>query len=680
MCGVSAYFDFDGQRQANGALRNDVAISQPDLERRLRASVRQMRHRGPDAEGVWTSRNATAGLGHVRLATRDLTASGHQPLHSASEEDDIHIVVNGELYYDSGLRDSLDYEFQSTSDSEIVIPLYKKFGTGLLSHLRGEFSLVLYDGKKRMMIAARDRFGVKPLHYRISDGRVLIATQAKSIASLCGDSGEQLEWDLEGIAEGGGHYGPKTVFKGIRKFPPGHLAVFQDSQSSDEVRFQPYYQVKYAANEGGRHDLPTGEVVSEARARIIDAVRIRYESADVPVGILLSGGVDSSAVAGIAAHVARQRIEKLGERAPALPTCFTLSFPEDNEYDESAIAARTAKHLGLPLETLVVTEELLADNFEEACLLGETLLWDLQHVAKKALSRYISSRGFRVVLNGDGGDELFGGYPFFAADRLLQDDGLRATHLQQANPSQRTSLQKSYQTGWFGTGKSDDQSRNPNAQEAHLPPSFCNLAVPTYHDWLVEEVRQMGDPFEAILHSFGHEELANLAEVHPLRRSMLAWNKTMLPNVVISAISDGAEMAHGVESRPPFLDHVLADFANTLPVDFLVHLQGDESITEKWVFREAIKPFITAEVYHRRKQTFAAPFKYKFGGPLYLKLASLVNRKSLVSLGFVDVEKAEVMLREAFEKEDQALFRNTLWLAEIVSIGQQFSVRPRVLV
>ena len=153
----------------------------------------------------------------------------------------------------------------------------------------------------------------------------------------------------------------------------------------------------------------------------------------------------------------------------------------------------------------------------------------------------------------------------------------------------------------------------------------------------------------ALYETLSSTDIEKMQGYHPLHRSMLTWSKTGLPNLVIAAISDGPEMAHGVESRPPFLDHVVAEFASTLPVDMLVHLSNDEMPVEKWIFREAVKPFVTEEVYQRRKHAFAAPFRWAKHGLLYNKLASLVSRENVEQLGFVDWDKCKDILDRSFD-------------------------------
>ncbi|KAM0717758.1 hypothetical protein Q7P37_006090 [Cladosporium fusiforme] len=676
MCGVSAVFNLRKKQPTTNRNADCIRNDRAKLADKLDRSVESQRHRGPDAKGVWTSADASVGLAHVRLSTRDLSCAGHQPLHSSDEADDIHTVVNGELYYDPELRTSLEqtYKFSSTSDSEMVIALFKTYGTDFLEKLRGEFSLIVYDGKSQTLLVARDRFGVKPLHYGVIDGKLLIATQCKGISELL-DDGKELRWDVKGLAEGGGYYTSRTLFENVSKFPPGHSLVVRPGDDTN-LDFKPYWQTEYPPNSGHSDERPTTHLVEELREKLMQSVRLRLASSDVPIGILLSGGVDSSAVAGMATDLTKRGLGQTSGGAAPLPTCFTIGFPDDGTYDESAVATRTAEHLGLPIEKVVVTEQILADEFDSSCWLGETLMFDLQHIAKKAMSKHIASKKLKVVLNGDGSDELFGGYSFFVSDRLEADDERRAPELQSTVPGQRELVHSRYTNDvkWFGAEQAQDGEENEYARALGLPPAFCKLAVSTYHDWLPRDLSDSGDPFKAIFEQFRPDEREKMIKSHPMHRAMWAWQKTMLPNLVIAAISDGAEMAHSVESRPPFLDHVVAEFAQTLPVDMLVHLDGEQVPTEKNIFREAVRPYVTDEIYRRRKQAFAAPFRWKKGGPLYDRLSSLITRENVQQLGFADWEQCRSMVDRCFDEENEDLFRKSIWLAQIISIGLQFKM------
>lgn len=507
------------------------------------------RHRGPDHASTWISPDDTIGLAHARLATRDLSAAGRQPLHSTNGLDDIHIVVNGELYYPDELRKDLarEYELSSSSDSEMAIALYRRHGSRFVEHLRGEFPIVLWDGAARRLIITRDRFGIKPLHYGVFGDRLLVATQCKGIAGLLNED-ERLQWDPVCFAQGSGHYGYRTLFEGIRKVPAGHVAVIREEDSLDDLVFRPYWRTHFPVDRGMNDDRPTEKLVGELRALLYESVEIRVKSTDVPIGLLLSGGVDSSAVAGMAAEICR------GQRE--MPTCYTIAFPGDDELDESAIAARTAKHLGLPLVKVQVTEQAMADEFDESCLLGEVPMWDLQHIAKKILSRQIHEDGLRVVLNGDGSDELFAGYNFSVGDRLLGDDQRRCSELQNGSHDAREQALRDFEqrAQFFGRVRElperSQEHRNNNAiQKLGLPPFFCELPIFPHDGWLREDVKALSDPFQAILECFSPQEIEDMQACHPPHKALLAWQKTLLPNLVIAAISDGAEMAHSVESR-----------------------------------------------------------------------------------------------------------------------------------
>ncbi|CAK1359053.1 hypothetical protein CB0940_05319 [Cercospora beticola] len=450
------------------------------------------------------------------------------------------------------------------------------------------------------------------------------------------------------------------------------LVAYQGAPQS--IQFRPYWELQYPSNEGRSDKRTEDELIIELRERLVEAVRMRLVSSDVPVGLLLSGGVDSSAVAGIAAHLSHQQ-----ETPPEkLPTCFTIAFPDDSDLDESAIAVRSAEHIGLPIEKIVVDEQVLADQFEESCWLGEALMWDLQHIAKKAMSKHIRSRGLKVVLNGDGSDELFGGYSFFVDSRLQAEDRRRDPNMKEPDSLDDLNQIREKQADasrWFGGEQNTNAEQDPAAQSNNIPAPFCNLAVLDPADWLLPELRDISTPLTAVANTFTEKEAANMKDLHPLHRSMTAWNKTILPNMVIAAISDGAKMSHSVESRPPFLDHVLSEWAQKLPIDVLVHVEEGGGVTEKWLFRQAVRPFVTEEVYQRRKHPFSAPFRWKPGGPLQKKLASLITKENVAKLGFVDWDRCEDLVDKVFHDKDEGKFRSAIWLAQIISIGSQFGVQ-----
>jgi asparagine synthase (glutamine-hydrolysing) len=360
-----------------------------------------MRHRGPDDAGEWWSADRCVGLGHRRLAIIDLSPAGHQPMLDARGE--LCIVFNGEIYNFADLRQDLmakGHAFRSQSDTEVILEAYREWGTDCLSRLNGMFAFALHDSRRRQLFMARDRAGEKPLFYAVSDGTLRFASELKALMT---DprmpryiDPEALDCYLAmGFVPGG-----RCILQGVKKLPPAHALVFD--LKSGQSRVWRYWQLPElnASAAAGLGDET--ELLSELEALLEDAVR-RQLVADVPVGVLLSGGVDSSLVTAMAVRA-----------SPKVKT-FTIRFPSYGQYDETEHARLIARHFGtehVELEASESTVELLpllARQFDEPM------------VDSSMLPTYLVSRLVRnhctVVLGGDGGDELFGGYGHYS--RLL---------------------------------------------------------------------------------------------------------------------------------------------------------------------------------------------------------------------------------------------------------------------
>lgn len=341
------------------------AIDRTQLSQELSASLEAIKHRGPDSRGQWISDDNRVGtlhssttpsqptvpplthphaaLGHVRLAINDLHPTGAQPFHSPSS--DIHAVVNGELYDYDALRSTLPtYPFAGHSDCELVIALYQAHGLSFLSHLRGEFALCLYDARTRLFVAARDRYGIKPLFWRVNKERLEVAAEQKAWLPF----GWAPEWDVASLMEAGWNHDARTLFRGVQKVRPGHYIVCQGFGGVEE---RPYWDIEYPDKVGGwlvfggwgadsffqrvPEQRSEQEMIEGVRERLLEAVRIRLR-ADVPVGIYLSGGIDSSVIAGMVTHLVKERGEKIGnENETDRVSCFGIAFDEESGYDES---------------------------------------------------------------------------------------------------------------------------------------------------------------------------------------------------------------------------------------------------------------------------------------------------------------------------------------------------------
>lgn len=353
----------------------------------VETSLSLIAHRGPDGLAVWENNNSSQSviLGHCRLSIIDLTG-GQQPLHNVDHT--LSCVVNGELYGYQEIREALEskgHSFQTHSDSEIALHLYAEYGMDFLTHMRGEFALVLYDAVKNRLVAARDRFGVKPLYYTfLPGGSCYLASEIKALESLCT---APFEWDVDSIVRSGVFASQdQTVFKGIKKIPPAHYLVLDlenntslvpDAESDSHNKCDPkLFDGSYSARRIERYwsvEFPDrtvldkrseDEMIQGVRQRLCSAVYDRLTSSDVPVAVALSGGIDSSAVLGIAASLLKDdgvraqspsTEDKKNQCAPSGLHAFTISFPGNGDYDEV--------------------------RFRHRCLLFVLLLWiDLPHI------------------------------------------------------------------------------------------------------------------------------------------------------------------------------------------------------------------------------------------------------------------------------------------------------------
>jgi asparagine synthase (glutamine-hydrolysing) len=557
MCGIVAEFHPGGHVQRST----------------LDAGLSAIRHRGPDGSGIWL--RTGIGLGHVRLAILDLAGSP-QPI--ASEDGKVVVAVNGEFYDHERQRAELErrgHRFRTGGDSEIAAHLYEDHGLAFLDHLRGEFALVLWDDRQRILVAARDRFGVKPLCWHRDGRRLLVASEAKALFAM----GVAPMWDEKAFFQVACmQYLPprSTLFKGVHQLPPGKRLVADDR----EITIQPYWDMQYPREEDKPHCDPV-EAPGRLRGALDEAVGLRLR-ADVPVACHLSGGLDSSAVAALARR-------RLG--CPV--TCFTVGFDRPG-YDESEQARATAEALGADWRAVRLGQRELADALPDAVYFSEGLAINAHLPAKFLLAKAMRAAGFPVVLSGEGADELLGGYAHFRND------------LWQADPNRRERL----------------AAANPMVAGMHLPEGdtlpldhvrACLGYLPTFlqakaslgrrmHTLLREEYRRRfagRDAFRDFLASFGLERLSGR---HVVDQSSYLWSKSALANYILRTLGDGTEMAHAVEGRLPFLDHHFFDLVSRLPTG--LKIRGD---TEKWVLREAMRELLPESVLRRSKQPFTAP-------------------------------------------------------------------------
>lgn len=569
MCGIVALFS-----------RRDP-ISAGVVQR----ATQSLHHRGPDGQRHWLSHDCRVALGHARLSIIDL-ATGDQPI--SSEDERTRIIVNGEFYGYEAIQQELErsgHRLRTRSDSEIALHLYEDLGTQCLHRLRGEFAFVLWDETNRTIFAARDRFGIKPLFYALHDETLYFASEVKALFA----AGVPARWDAESVyhsVEFGGHQ-VRTLFDGILQVPPGHYLLATEKH----IQLSQYWDFDYPAANGNARQRSDADYAAEFRHALEEAVRIRLR-ADVPVGCYLSGGLDSCSVLGLAA-----------KHHPDPIRAFTLTF-DHAEYDEEKQAREMAGKVGAEFFPIPMRQDDLADHFADAISQSETLCMNAHGVAKYLLSRAVRGAGYKVVITGEGSDEILGGYAHFRRDMLLynregQDPvviaGLLAD-LEKLNPVSRGLLLPHGEAGPLGGVK----------RLLGFVPSW----IETFSARSVKMRALLAGDF---LEKFGQREgyravfsdmdvRGQLTGRDPLHQSLYIWAKTGLPNYILTMLGDRMEMAHSIEGRVPFLDHHLVEVIRSQPVT-----QKIRGMTEKFVLREAVRDVITDTVYRRQKHPFLSP-------------------------------------------------------------------------
>ena len=554
-----------------------VSRNDPLRPGRLEQATQSLSHRGPDGSQASYSLSRIAGLGHARLSIIDLT-TGAQPI--ANETGTISIVVNGEFYdFERYQRELTErgHCFKTKSDSEIALHLYEESGIDFLSELRGEFALAIWDERTETLIAARDRFGIKPLYYVESEGTLYIASEIK--AFLAADV--HLRWDHESVAQSlySSLVGSRTLYEGVRQVPPGFYLI----STKYGLKLTSYWDLNYVVDgvEDGR--MSDDDWIEQTRQQIKEATRLRLR-ADVSVGCLLSGGLDSSSILGITRTLVRAPMK-----------AFTVAF-ETAALDESSIAMETASSIGADFHPIRVTNADFATTFHDAVWHMESFCYNTHTAARFILSRAIRDAGIKVVLSGEGADELTAGYRFCrhsmdgtnrvlnwppAILDLLALKHPTATQISAAKPILTSQLDALNYPKYFFDHRAGQMARKLNL----LDDKF---------------LQDYGDecPQFSFLRQLDIAGQINGRE--PIRQVLYLWMKSSFANYILCG--ERFDMAHGIELRLPFLDHKLFEFSRNIPTRLLMR-KG----REKWILREAMKPFITERVYNNAKHPFVGP-------------------------------------------------------------------------
>lgn len=603
MCGLAGILDTRGQRPIDEALLARMNALQ--------------HHRGPDEGGVHVEPGL--GLAHRRLSIIDL-ASGQQPMQTA--DGDVVLVYNGEIYNFPDLMRTLEaagHRFRTHCDTEVILHAWREWGEGCVERFRGMFAFALWDRPRQTLFLARDRLGVKPLHYAFTpDGRLLFASELKSLLADPAIARDLDPFAIEDYFAFGYVPDPRTIFAGVHKLAPGHTLTLRRGQAPGAPRR--YWDVEFRTGEPVPEEAPAAE---ELTARLREAVRIRMV-AEVPLGAFLSGGVDSSAVVAMMAGLSQDPVN----------TC-SISFG-DPAFDEAAYAAAVADRYG----TRHHVECVDPDDFDLIDRLAT--LYDEPFADSSALPTYrvceLARRRVTVALSGDGGDEGFAGYRRYRGH--LHEERMRAI----MPPAIRQPL--------FGTlGRLYPKlDRAPRVLRAKA--TFEALARDTLEGYLhgvsIAGARQRASLFSGDLRStlggYGAVEVfrSHLARApaDPLSLVQYLDFKTYLPGDILTKV-DRASMAHSLEVRVPLLDHEFVGWTAGLPPS--LKLRGGEG---KYLLKRALEPYLPESILYRRKMGFAVPVSGWFRGPLRDRLRESLLAGRLGGTGLFDMGCIEQLVSE----------------------------------
>jgi asparagine synthase (glutamine-hydrolysing) len=541
-------------------------------ESQLLRSIKSLKHRGPDGNGFYINVAGNVGFAHTRLSIIDLTTGG-QPLFS--EDKSIVIVVNGEIYDFERLREDLikkGHNFSTKSDSEVVLNLYREYGPDkMFEYMRGEFAFLLYDQKKNIVIAARDRFGIKPLYMAETNGKFVFSSEAKGIFAT-----GIVKPEIDPVAARNmlSLAVVDTVFKNIKSLDPScYLRIDMTTNKSELVR---YWDIDLPTEAEMETPKSLEEYKEIVRREFDEAVSLRLR-ADVPVGVYLSGGIDSAAVAGTIAKVNKKKLH-----------AFTVAFVDDDKFNELALATKMAESIGAELHVAKCSNDTLLENLHECLWYSEIPTVNLHGVGKFILSK-LAKKHVTVVLTGEGSDETFLGYDYFKDPNTSLSDMFK----------KMSSLKNS-----------DNVSEQAKILEAEFGFIPQNEMIRTFAPRMQRLYRRM-------FHDRHREALLNSSQIDLVKRRIdrkqtdgRSWVRKiqyysirgMMTPYILSILGDRQEMAHAVEGRTPLLDHHVFASARQIP-DSLKIKDG----VEKYIFREAMKERVIPEIYNNKKWPYSAP-------------------------------------------------------------------------
>jgi asparagine synthase (glutamine-hydrolysing) len=593
-----------------------MGFAQSDDERRrvIERMIRTLHHRGPDGYGFHVAPGI--GLAHARLSIIDL-ATGDQPIRN--EDGSVWVIFNGEIFNYIELRATLEgqgHRFYTSSDTEVIVHLYEQYGEDFVTHLNGQFAIALWDSRERRLVLARDRVGIRPLYYTREKGQVWFASEAKALLAVLPELGRLSQRGLAEALTFWAPVDPDSIFEGIQSLPPGYLLSID---GDGRERLRRYWDWTYE-EQPSLQGVPERECAEQLRELLIDAVRLQLR-ADVPVGAYLSGGLDSCGI-----------VAMIRNFSSAPLRTFSVAF-EDAEFDESEHQQALVRYLRTDHTTVRCRRSDIGDIFPRLILHTETPLVRTGPAPLMLLSARVREEGYKVVLTGEGADEVFGGYDLFKEAKVRRfwarqpDSRFRPKLLSRLYPYLRNSpvANPAFAKSFFGQGM--EYLNRPIF--AHVPRWATTRRAWNFLNQDVRAELEKWDPY-----SWYEAQLpADIMRWPPLARDQYVEAKTLLAGYLLSSQGDRVAAANSIEGRVPYLDHRVIEFANRLPSRLKIR-----GLREKHLLRSALENLLPAELVNRTKQPYRAPDSQSFfedGRPLEY-VADLMSGDRLRAAGYFD--------------------------------------------
>lgn len=608
MCGIAGFIDWNS--------RADAA----HLAAAARAMAQAISHRGPDDEGVWADAEVGIALGHRRLSIIDLSVEGHQPMVSRSGR--FVAVFNGEIYNFMEMREELQRSgiappWRGHSDTEVLLAACEAWGIdGAVQRSNGMFAIAIWDSAERRLFLARDRMGEKPLYYGWQGQLFLFASELKALESHRGFSRTLDERAISAYLRFGYVPAPLSIYRGIRKLQPGSVVSIPATGAEGSETSRRYWNAPFINSERKPCDVPSS--IGELHQLLKAAVKSRMH-ADVPLGALLSGGIDSSLVAALMQEVGAGTVRT-----------YSIGF-HDRHHNEAVHAAAVAKVLGTRHEELYVTAEDALQVVPELPRLYDEPFADSSQIPTYLLSK-LTRKHVTVALSGDAGDELFGGYVrYMQADRLLK---LYRTVPRAVRRFGAAALRASSRRLWDTVSSVAPTSFSVAFSADRLAKLADVLCFESHRDLYARLISQWPDPLEvapALSAWPAAVDDRSLAESSggPLPWMMYLDQVMYLPDDILVKV-DRASMAVGLEVRVPFLDHRVVELAAGLPLS--AKLRGSQG---KWALRQILYRYVDRKLVDRPKQGFGVPLAEWLRGPLRPWAEDLLSDSALASSGFL---------------------------------------------